>query len=128
MTKEIIHTNAAPAAVGPYSQAVAFTAEKVIFLSGQIGLDPNSGELVNTSFEAQVRQAFANMKAVVQASGADLNDIVKLTLYLTDLNKFSVVNELMASVIPEPFPARSTVGVASLPKGASFEVEAIVCL
>lgn len=126
MSKQIIHTNAAPAAVGPYSQAVAVTGGQLVFLSGQIGFLPESGELVTDSFEAQVKQAFANMKAVIEAAGGDLNSIIKLTLYLTDLNNFSVVNDIMASVVPEPFPARSTVGVASLPKGASFEVEAII--
>lgn len=126
MSKTIIHTNLAPAAVGPYSQAVATTGSKTIFLSGQIGLIPASGELVTESFEAQVKQAFQNMTAVVQAAGADLNNIVKLTLYVTDLSKFSEVNQIMATVIPEPFPARSTVEVSGLPKGADFEVEAIV--
>ncbi len=126
MSKTIIHTNLAPAAVGPYSQAVATTGSKTIYLSGQIGLLAASGELVTESFEAQVKQAFQNMTAVVQAAGADLNNIVKLTLYLTDLSKFSQVNQIMAAVIPEPFPARSTVEVSGLPKGADFEVEAIV--
>lgn len=128
MNKEIIHTDKAPAAVGPYSQAVAVQAGKMVFLSGQIGFVPATGELVTSSFEEQVKQAFLNMAAVIEAAGGNLNSIIKLTLYLTDLNNFSVVNEIMASVIPEPFPARSTVGVASLPKGASFEVEAIIAL
>jgi reactive intermediate/imine deaminase len=128
MTKQIIHTTAAPAAVGPYSQAVSTTATRTVFLSGQIGLSPETGELVESSFEAQVKQAFENMVAVIKASDANLNDIVKLTLYLTDLNNFSKVNEMMASVIPEPFPARSTVQVSGLPKGAAFEVEAILAL
>jgi reactive intermediate/imine deaminase len=128
MSKQIIHTNAAPAAVGPYSQAVSVTGGQLVFLSGQIPLHPDTGELVTESFEAQVKQAFANMQAVIEAAGGDLNSIVKLTLYLTDLNNFSVVNDIMASVIPEPFPARSTVGVASLPKGAAFEVEAIIAV
>lgn len=128
MTKQIIHTDKAPAAVGPYSQAVATSATKMVFLSGQIGLLPETGELVTSSFESQVGQAFANLQAVVEAAGADLNNIVKLTLYLTDLDNFSVVNQIMAMVIPQPFPARSTIGVASLPKGASFEVEAILAL
>ena len=87
---------------------------------------PATGELVTESFEAQVKQAFQNMTAVVQAAGAELNQIVKLTLYITDLSKFSDVNQIMATVIPEPFPARSTVEVSGLPKGADFEVEAIV--
>lgn len=128
MTKQIIHTSDAPAAVGPYSQAVMVSSGKTVFLSGQIGLDPKTGELVSDSFEAEVHQAFSNMTAVVTQAGATLQNIVKLTLYLTDLNKFSVVNEIMAKVISQPYPARSTVGVVSLPKGASFEVEAIVVL
>lgn len=126
MTKRIIHTTQAPAAVGPYSQAVAAPVGQTIYLSGQIGLHPGSGEMVVDSFEAQVRQAFANMSAVIEAAGGNLNSIVKLTLYLTDLEKFSVANSIMAECIPEPFPARSTVGVLSLPKGALFEVEAII--
>ena len=128
MSKQITHTDKAPAAVGPYSQAVATSATKMIFLSGQIGFVPATGELVTTSFEAQVKQAFTNMVAVIEASGTNLDNVVKLTLYLTDLNNFSIVNDIMASVIPQPFPARSTIGVASLPKGASFEVEAILAL
>jgi len=128
MSKSIIHTNNAPAAVGPYSQAVALTGGQTVFLSGQIGFIPATGELVTSSFEEQVKQAFANMQAVIEAAGGDLNSIIKLTLYLTDLNNFATVNDIMASVIPEPFPARSTVGVASLPKGASFEVEAIIAV
>lgn len=128
MSKEIIHTDKAPAAVGPYSQAVATTASKTVFLSGQIGFVPATGELVTSSFEDQVKQAFTNMASVVEAAGGNLNQIVKLNLYLTDLENFSVVNEIMATTIPEPFPARSTVGVASLPKGAAFEVEAILAI
>lgn len=128
MAKEIIHTDAAPAAVGPYSQAVAVNGGRTIYLSGQIGLEPGTGELVSENFEGQVRQAFANMKAVIEAAGGTLDNIVKLTLFLTDLSKFGSVNAIMADVIPQPFPARSTVGVASLPKGAQFEVEAIVVI
>ncbi len=128
MSKEIIHTDNAPAAVGPYSQAVATTAGKTVFLSGQIGLVPATGDLVTSSFEDEVKQAFKNMSSVIEASGGNLNSIIKLTLYLTDLSNFSIVNDIMASVIPQPFPARSTIGVASLPKGASFEVEAIIAI
>jgi reactive intermediate/imine deaminase len=128
MTKQIIHTQDAPKAVGPYSQAVAVSGGKTVYLSGQIGLEPHSGELVSQSFEGQVRQAFANMHAVVQASGATLTDVAKLTLFLTDLGKFGTVNAIMEEFFPQPFPARSTVGVASLPKGAQFEVEAVVVL
>lgn len=126
MAKQIIHTDAAPAAVGPYSQAVAAPAGKTIYLSGQIGLEPGTGELVSENFEGQVRQSFANMQAVIEAAGGTLGSIVKLTLFLTDLGKFASANAIMADIVPQPFPARSTVGVASLPKGAQFEVEAII--
>lgn len=129
MSKHIIHTDAAPAAVGPYSQAVKVaTGGSLVFLSGQIGLEPATGELVSESFEAQVRQAFANMQAVIEASGGTLENIVKLTLFLTDLEKFSIANAIMAECMPQPFPARSTVGVSCLPKAAQFEVEAILSL
>jgi len=126
MSKQIIHTDSAPAAVGPYSQAVAAPAGRTIYLSGQIGLEASTGELVSENFDAQVRQAFANMKAVVEAAGGRLDQIVKLTLFLTDLGKFAAANAIMAELIPEPFPARSTLGVASLPKSAQFEVEAVL--
>lgn len=128
MTKEIIHTDAAPAAVGPYSQAVSTSAGKLVFLSGQIGLEPGTGELVSENFEGQVRQSFANMQAVIEAAGGTLDNIVKLTLFLTDLSKFASANAIMAEIIPQPYPARSTIGVSSLPKGAQFEVEAILSL
>lgn len=128
MSKEIIHTDAAPAAVGPYSQAVSVNAGKLVFLSGSIGLEPGTGELVSENFEGQVRQAFANMKSVIEAAGGSLDNVVKLTLFLTDLSKFASANAIMAELIPEPYPARSTIGVASLPKGAQFEVEAILAL
>ena len=126
MSKQIIHTDEAPAAVGPYSQAVAATGGKTVYLSGQIGLEPGTGDLVSENFDAQVRQAFANMTAVIKEAGGTLNDIVKLTLFLTDLSKFGIANDIMAQLIPQPFPARSTVGVAALPKGAEFEVEAVL--
>lgn len=128
MSKQIIHTNAAPAAVGPYSQAVAAPTGKMVFLSGQIGLVPETGLIVSDSFEAQVRQSFANMKAVIEAAGGRLENIVKLTLFLTDLKQFPVANSIMAELIPEPFPARSTVGISSLPKDAQFEIEAIIVI
>jgi 2-iminobutanoate/2-iminopropanoate deaminase len=126
MSKEIVSTTAAPAAIGPYSQAVKVGS--TVYTSGQIGLDPVRGELVGPDFEAQVRQAFANLTAVAQASGGSLADAVKLTLFLTDLGKFAQANAIMAEVVPQPFPARSTVGVASLPKGAQFEVEAVLVI
>lgn len=128
MTKRIIHTTSAPAAVGPYSQAVAVPAGTMVFLSGQIGLIPETGEMVSDKLEDQVKQAFANMQAVIDASGGRLDQIVKLTLFLTDLSQFGQVNSIMAEIIPQPFPARSTVGVSSLPKGAQFEVEAVLVI
>ncbi len=126
MEKAILSTPLAPAAIGPYSQAVK--VGNVIYTSGQIGLDPATGELVGSDIEDQARQAFTNLAAVAKAGGASLANAVKLTLFLTDLNNFSKVNAIMASVMPQPFPARSTVGVASLPKDAQFEVEAVLVL
>jgi 2-iminobutanoate/2-iminopropanoate deaminase len=126
MNKEIVSTPAAPAAIGPYSQAVK--TGLVVFTSGQIGLDPKTGELVGTDFEAQVRQSFANLDAVARAAGGTLANAVKFSLFLTDLSKFATVNQIMGDVVPKPYPARSTVGVASLPKGALFEVEAVLVL
>lgn len=126
MNKEIVATPKAPSAIGPYSQAVK--TGLVVFTSGQIGLDPNTGELASQDFEIQARQAFANLAAVAAASGGTLANVVKFTLFLTDLSNFGKVNEIMAEVVGKPYPARSTVGVASLPKGAQFEVEAILVL
>ena len=126
MSKSIIHTNAAPAAVGPYSQGIVAPAGRTVYLSGQIGLVPATGVLVSVKFEDQVRQSFANMQAVIEAAGGRLDSIVKLTLFLTDLGQFTIANGIMADLLPEPYPARSTVGVASLPKGAQFEIEAII--
>ena len=121
-----ISTKAAPAAIGPYSQAVQ--AGDTVYLSGQIGLDPQSGQLVEGGFEKQVHRAIRNMKAVVEASGGTLGHCVRLTLYLTDLGNFPKANEIMQEYFKAPFPARSTVGVASLPRGAEFEIEAVVVL
>lgn len=126
MSKAIVSTTAAPAAIGPYSQAVKVGS--TVYISGQIGLDPVRGDVVGPDFEAQVRQAFANLAAVAQASGGSLADAVKLTLFLTDLGKFAQANAIMAEVVPQPFPARSTIGVASLPKAAQFEVEAVLVI
>ncbi|MYN12092.1 RidA family protein [Pusillimonas sp. TS35] len=128
MSKQVIHTDAAPPAVGPYSQAIAVNGGKTVYLSGQIGLEPATGDLVSENFEGQVRQAFANLKAVIEEAGGTLDNIVKLTLFLTDLSKFASANAIMADFIPQPYPARSTLGVASLPKGAQFEVEAVVVI
>ena len=130
MSTQIIHTDKAPAAIGPYSQAVSVTlspASKVVFCSGQIGLDPATGNL-REGFDAQADQAIANMQAVITAAGGTLGNIVKLTLFLTDFANFGVVNGKLETLLPKPYPARSTVGVASLPKGALFEIEAIVTI
>lgn len=126
MSKTVISTARAPAAIGPYSQAIRTGA--VVYTSGQIGLDPATGELVPGGLEAQTRQAFANLAAVAAEAGGSLGNAVKFTLFLTDLAHFAKVNAIMAELVPQPFPARSTVGVASLPKGAEFEVEAILVL
>ena len=125
MSKTIVSTSEAPAAIGPYSQAVR--VGDVVSLSGQIALDPASGQLVE-GFDAQVGRAFRNLKAVAEAAGGSLSDVVKLTLFLTDLAHFPKVNEIMQQHFSQPFPARSTVGVASLPRGAQFEVEAVMVL
>ncbi len=126
MNRQIVSTPDAPAAIGPYSQAVK--TGLVVFLSGQIGLDPATQQLVGEDFGAQVRQAFRNLDAVARAAGGSLANAVKLTLFLTDLSKFGQVNEIMSQLVPPPFPARSTVGASSLPRGAQFEVEAILVL
>ncbi len=126
MTRTVVATADAPAAIGPYSQAIR--VDRTVYLSGQLALDPATGQLVEGGFESQVRRAFANLDAVARASGGSLADCVKLTLFLTDLAHFSVVNAVMEQLFPKPFPARSTVGVASLPRGAQFEVEAIMVL
>jgi len=125
MAKHMIHTPSAPAALGTYSQGIR--AGGTVYLSGQIGLDPQSGNLA-ASVEAQIEQSFSNLSAVATAAGATLDDAVKLTLFLTDVAHFAKVNEIMGRHFREPFPARSTVQVSALPKGAAFEVEAIVAL
>jgi len=122
----VVSTPNAPAAIGPYSQAIKLG--NLVFTSGQIGLNPATGELVGASTEAQARQAFSNLKAVAEEAGGSLANVVKFTLFLTDLSEFAQVNAIMQEYVSAPFPARSTVGVASLPKGARFEVEAILAL
>ncbi len=122
MSKKIISTTQAPAAIGPYSQAVQ--TGNLVFTSGQLGMDPVSGELA-AGVEAQAHQAFKNLEAILVAAGGSLASVVKFTLFLTDLSDFAKVNEIMAQYVPQPYPARSTVGVASLPKGGLFEVEAV---
>ncbi len=126
MNKTPIHTDNAPAAIGTYSQAIQ--SGSLVFLSGQIPLDPSTMEIVTGDFEARVRRVFENLSAVAEAAGATLGQIVKLTIYLTDLDNFATVNSVMAEFFDEPYPARAVLGVASLPKGADVEAEAILAL
>lgn len=123
MQNIVISTPNAPQAIGPYSQAVR--AGSMVFLSGQIGLNPQTMELVS-GVEAQARQVFSNLKAVAEASGGSLGNTVKLTIYLTDLNDFAKVNDIMAQFFSQPYPARATVQVSALPKGALVEADAIL--
>ncbi len=124
MSKQIISTADAPAAIGTYSQAVR--VGNTLWVSGQIPLDPATKEMVKGDIEAQIRRVFDNLKAIVQAAGASLDDVVKATVFLTDLSHFGLVNKIMAEYFREPYPARAAVGVASLPRGAQVEVECIV--
>lgn len=124
--RSTIKTDKAPAAIGTYSQAVK--TGSTVYLSGQIPLDPNTMELVTESVEAQIRRVFENIKAVCEASGGTLQHIVKLNIYLTDLANFQLVNNIMAEYFAEPYPARAAVGVASLPKDAEVEMDAILAL
>jgi reactive intermediate/imine deaminase len=126
MSKQAIHSDGAPAAIGTYSQAVR--AGDLVFLSGQIPLDPATMEFVDGDFEARTRQVFDNLKAVAEAAGGNLDQIVKLTIFLTDLANFAMVNSVMEDYFEQPYPARAAVGVASLPKGADVEADAILAL
>jgi reactive intermediate/imine deaminase len=126
MSKTPIHTDSAPAAIGTYSQAIQ--SGSFVFLSGQIPLDPLTMEIVDGDFEARARRVFANLKAVTEAAGGTLEQIVKCTIYLTDLDNFATINSVMAEFFEEPYPARAALGVASLPKGADVEAEAILAL
>lgn len=124
MSKQAIHTDNAPAAIGAYSQAIR--SGNLVFLSGQIPLVPETMEIVDGDFEARARQVFRNLAAVAEASGGSLDDIVKLTVFLTDLGDFAAVNAVMEEFFEKPFPARAAVGVASLPKGVDVEADAIL--
>lgn len=125
MNKEIIKTDNAPQAIGTYSQAVK--VNNTIFLSGQIGLDPKTMQLVD-GIENQIHQVFKNISEVVKASGASMSNIIKLNIYLTDLGHFATVNEIMKQYLSEPYPARAAVGVASLPKDALIEADGFVVI
>ena len=124
MSKKPIHTANAPKAIGPYSQAIA--AGGAVYLSGQVALDPATGELVKGGFEAEARRVFENLRAVAEAAGSSLAAAVRVTVYLTDFNQFAVANKVMQEFFSEPFPARVTIGVASLPRGAAIEVDCIL--
>ena len=126
MPKEAIHTPRAPAAIGPYSQAIR--AGNTIYLSGQIPLDPATMEIVKGDIRAQIRRVFDNLAAVAEASGGSLANAVRLTVYLTDLANFAIVNEIMAEYCKAPYPARAAIGVAQLPRGAVVEVDGILVL
>jgi reactive intermediate/imine deaminase len=126
MSRQIISTPDAPAAIGIYSQAVR--VGNTIWVSGQIPLDPATGELIKGDIEAQVRQVFENLRAIVVAADATFDDVVKATVFLIDLSHFGLVNKVMAEYFREPYPARAAVGVAALPRGAQVEVECIVAL
>lgn len=126
MTRHPIETSNAPAAVGPYSQAVRH--HNLVFLSGQVALDPTTGKLVEGDIGAQTRQVFRNLEAVCIAAGGTLDSILKLNIYLTNLGNFATVNGIMAETFSAPYPARATIGVAALPLGAEVEVEAVLGL
>ncbi len=126
MSKAIISTSKAPAAIGTYSQAAR--VGNTIWVSGQIPLDPDTKQLVEGGMEAQVRRVFENMREIVLAAGASLDDVVKVTIFLVDLQHFALVNQIMAAYFREPYPARAAVGVSALPRGAQIEAECIVAL
>ncbi|WLQ13715.1 RidA family protein [Hahella aquimaris] len=122
--KSVIQTENAPKAIGTYSQAVK--AGQTVYLSGQIPLNPQTMELVSGDFAEQTKQVFDNLRAVCQAAGGDLGDIVKLNIYLTDLSNFATVNEIMATYFKEPYPARAAIGISQLPKGSLVEMDGIM--
>ena len=126
MSKQIIHSHHAPVAIGAYSQAVK--VGNTVYLSGQIPLDAATMTLVEGPMDAQIRRVFDNLSAVAEAAEGSLNDIVKLNVFLTDLSYFALVNEIMAGYFNDPFPARAVIGVASLPRGASVEIDAVMVL
>jgi reactive intermediate/imine deaminase len=124
MSREIIKTDKAPQAIGTYSQAVK--TGTTVYLSGQIPLVPETMEMVEGDMEAQIRRVFDNLQAVAQAAGGSLDDIAKLNIFLTDLGNFALVNSIMAEYFSEPYPARAAIGVASLPRGAGVEMDAVM--
>jgi len=125
-TSQQVHSDSAPAAIGPYSQAIK--SGSLVFLSGQIPLDPKSMEIVSDDVAAQTHQVFRNLIAVAEAAGGNLSNAVKLTIYVTDLGDFATVNEIMAGYFSEPYPARATIQVSALPKGSAVEIDAVLAL
>jgi len=128
MQKHIISTDQAPQAIGTYSQAVHVTGGSTVYLSGQIPLVPETMEMIDGDISAQINQVFKNLTAVCKASGGNLNDIVKLNIFLTDLNNFPIVNEIMAQYFDEPYPARAAVGINELPKGSQVEMDGVMII
>lgn len=126
MSKEIISTENAPAAIGTYSQAVK--VDKTVYLSGQIPLDPATMEVVDGGIKAEIERVFDNLSAVCEAAGGNLQQVVKLNIFLTDLTNFPTVNEIMANYFKTPYPARAAIGVAALPKGVGVEMDAVMVL
>ncbi len=126
MKKRIISTEKAPAAVGTYSQAVAITDGTTIYLSGQIPLVPETMEVIEGGIENEIHQIFKNLSAVCEEAGGGLNDIVKLNIFLTDLNNFAPLNEIMATYFKQPYPARAAIGIKELPKGVSVEMDGVM--
>jgi len=126
MSKKIIHTDNAPQAIGTYSQAVSY--DGMVFVSGQIPLHPASMKMVSGGIEAQITRVFENLAAICKAAGGSLNSILKLTVYLTDMDDFPQVNTIMGQYFDSPFPARAAVGVAALPKGAAVEMDAMLAV
>ncbi len=126
MKKRIISTEKAPAAVGTYSQAVAITGGVTIYLSGQIPLVPETMEVIEGGIENEIHQIFKNLSAVCEEAGGSLDDIVKLNIFLTDLNNFALLNEIMATYFEQPYPARAAIGIKELPKGVSVEMDGVM--
>ncbi|MGA8705798.1 MAG: RidA family protein [Steroidobacteraceae bacterium] len=126
MKRQIIQTADAPKAIGPYSQAVR--VGDTVYVSGQIPLDPATGQLVSGEIETEIRRVFDNLEAIAQAAGGSLGNVVKLSVFLTDLSHFPKVNEIMSTYFSEPYPARAAIGVAALPRGARVEMECVLSL
>lgn len=126
MSKTPVHSEAAPSAIGTYSQAIR--SNNLLFMSGQIPLDPATMEVVDGDFEVRARRVFENLKAVAEAAGGSLDQVVKLTIYLTDLKNFATVNAVMGEYFSEPYPARAALAVSALPKDVDIEAEAILAL